>query len=1071
MADGSLIVPILLANGSLHHPSVSSEALAQDLIEVLTVQEEVISSVLGELHRDTGWALQHVCSQPNGRKWEEAELEALGDGIIDPSTPIAPLLEQSNYPAINASQRHFSTFPLTSHLHSPALRLVSLHAALSLSLSFARVPEIHDGFIWTVYYARSSIVEDVVRSVVGDLGLAKSLPIAGGGNLEYIIEDGASRVPSSSVLSDLVQSSLADSRQKPTLRFCVPEEWYLRPQALLQSSVQPSEDTLKRFQDIQAEEDDAEGTAKPKKSALDPLTANSGTARPASPDWRGSLTSLFAWQQPAPPSSPPPSSSKKRKSVSDPVLVEQRTGGSIMSVSRSSIPEDEIPEIDRAEFERCLDHMALKGDARDKMYILPAAKKRQIIEQARAFHSTLDGKAPRPSQSTQTTLGPSGGGAFLPRLVPQLTGDSGILKRFSMATWGTSAGAPLVMSPDLDRSSGEFDKITETVRPLQAQTTGSMFGNWWMSSGGEKNSETESGISAKRYVDGLRRMKTDSRLVKHLISLRVHLSTAKLPWIENFIAEDGMNAIGGALAALVSKGGKRTVLADIESTVLLEIIKCLRVLLNTQAGFDSVLSSPTIITHIAYSLYGAPLKTRTLAAELLAAICVLSLNQGHKAVMAALSEYRIAYDELYRFESLVAALRISDGQSNDPATNGASLPDEDGIWEARTAFMALVNALTNCPESLEDRILLREEFGRRGLNEVIVTLRYTKPPDSLLTQLDLYMEEKYEDEEDLRERTRKAVRGGGGHGRGRSESDIFLDDLLQSANDVGLGSVLMSIFHRLSSIVKSDAELNVKVNRLAIVDTFLDQISPADNIGLGWIPMITRFLDAVRPITGQDASVDVVDGGASSKMNHELESLRVQIDGLIQENSALKTRLEQRAGSNQQKSNASSKGGNENKLVQRLMQKEKEVTQLQAELERLKSQISNNARDAEEQARKERERARLHSLHEEMNKLQLQLREMSDTLSAKDKEVLYLKRALESVYSRFQTKQEERASDMDAQLIASRTIENFAKRDNELTALKTEVANLKQLLAANQHLCQKWSSSPGTRPLHLHRKV
>lgn len=125
-----------------------------------------------------------------------------------------------------------------------------------------------------------------------------------------------------------------------------------------------------------------------------------------------------------------------------------------------------------------------------------------------------------------------------------------------------------------------------------------------------------------------------------------------------------------------------------------------------------------IITHIAYSLYGASLKSRTLAAELLAAICVLSFNQGHKAVMAALSEYRIAYDELYRFESLVDALRIPD-QGNDTATINTS-PPEEGIWEARTAFMALINALTNCPESLEDRILLREEFGRRGLSEVIV---------------------------------------------------------------------------------------------------------------------------------------------------------------------------------------------------------------------------------------------------------------------------------------------------------------------------------------------------------------
>ena len=385
--------------------------------------------------------------------------------------------------------------------------------------------------------------------------------------------------------------------------------------------------------------------------------------------------------------------------------------------------------------------MTLKGDARDRMYQLPTAKKWQLIEQARAS------RVLRPSQSTYTTLGTSSRNTLLPRLVPQLTGDSGILKRFSMATWGASSAVPPVMSPDSNRSSAEFDigpgtgraqveKVVETMPPLQ--TTGNFFGGWWTSSGGDRGTETEGATSAKRYVDGLRKMKTtDSKLVKHLISLRVHLSTAKLPWIEEFIREDGMNALGNALATLIGKGGKRSALEDIENTLLLEIIKCLRVLLNTQvneplvqlyfishtfykAGFDSVLSSPTIITHIVYSIYGASLKSRTLTAELLAAICVLSPNRGHKAIMAALSEYRIAYDELYRFESLVAALRIPDGQNNDPPTIDTSSVEDEGIWEARTAFMALVNALTNCPESLEDRILLREEFGRRGLNEVIV---------------------------------------------------------------------------------------------------------------------------------------------------------------------------------------------------------------------------------------------------------------------------------------------------------------------------------------------------------------
>lgn len=133
-----------------------------------------------------------------------------------------------------------------------------------------------------------------------------------------------------------------------------------------------------------------------------------------------------------------------------------------------------------------------------------------------------------------------------------------------------------------------------------------------------------------------------------------------------------------------------------------------------QPGFDHVLSCPTLVAHIAYTLHTSSLKLRTLAAEVLAALCVLSLVEGHKLVLAALSDYSVAHDEAFRFEHLVASLRLPDLDVE------AADPGEEGIWEARTAALALVNAITNCPETVEERIMLREEFGRRGLNEVIV---------------------------------------------------------------------------------------------------------------------------------------------------------------------------------------------------------------------------------------------------------------------------------------------------------------------------------------------------------------
>jgi diaphanous 1 len=40
------------------------------------------------------------------------------------------------------------------------------------------------------------------------------------------------------------------------------------------------------------------------------------------------------------------------------------------------------------------------------------------------------------------------------------------------------------------------------------------------------------------------------------------------------------------------------------------------------------------------------------------------------------------------------------------------------------------------------------------------TLRYIRPPETLITQLDVYTEEKYEDEEDMRERASNLFQAG-----------------------------------------------------------------------------------------------------------------------------------------------------------------------------------------------------------------------------------------------------------------------------------------------------------------------
>jgi diaphanous 1 len=78
---------------------------------------------------------------------------------------------------------------MTGHLHNPAIRLVSLHPLLSILFSFQRVPEIYDGFEYKLYISHLTTVAEVIDRIIGELGLTKSLPIPGAGNLEYVVEE------------------------------------------------------------------------------------------------------------------------------------------------------------------------------------------------------------------------------------------------------------------------------------------------------------------------------------------------------------------------------------------------------------------------------------------------------------------------------------------------------------------------------------------------------------------------------------------------------------------------------------------------------------------------------------------------------------------------------------------------------------------------------------------------------------------------------------------------------------------------------------------------------------------
>jgi diaphanous 1 len=100
---------------------------------------------------------------------------------------MAPLVNAATH--MPTSERHFSSFPMTSHLHTPVLRLVSLNPMLSINLTFLRIPEIHDSYEYKCFISTSMTVSEVIDAIMEELGLTKSLPIPGGGSLEYVMEE------------------------------------------------------------------------------------------------------------------------------------------------------------------------------------------------------------------------------------------------------------------------------------------------------------------------------------------------------------------------------------------------------------------------------------------------------------------------------------------------------------------------------------------------------------------------------------------------------------------------------------------------------------------------------------------------------------------------------------------------------------------------------------------------------------------------------------------------------------------------------------------------------------------
>ena len=270
---------------------------------------------------------------------------------------------------------------------------------------------------------------------------------------------------------------------------------------------------------------------------------------------------------------------------------------------------------------------------------------------------------------------------------------------------------------------------------------------------------------------------------------------------------------------------------------------------------------------------------------------------------------------------------------------------------------------------------------------------------------------------------------------------------------------------------RSQADLgsrHIQDKLFAIIETFIGSMIDIRNLEEGWADCMSRFFASIENLVGKHLMVNSTrstdTASVPTSFLEELDTLRTQVEELNEQKQRLEERLDDKTAlgntlrslpTGKSDTPSQAETGGQTGVIQRLVQKEKEVLRLQAEVAALTAS-KGKVEDAEAAKRERAEKNRQWSnLMEEIAKNKAHIAEQQVQLEAKEKESKYLKRALESVYTRFQATIGENAaiptlhtrdatvSNLDAEVIASRTIATLAQRDEEVQRLKKEITSLR----------------------------
>ncbi|XP_054453352.1 protein diaphanous homolog 2 isoform X2 [Anoplopoma fimbria] len=267
-------------------------------------------------------------------------------------------------------------------------------------------------------------------------------------------------------------------------------------------------------------------------------------------------------------------------------------------------------------------------------------------------------------------------------------------------------------------------------------------------SGGLRNSKHECTLSSQEYVHELRSGITEEKLLNCLESLRVSLTSNPVSWVNNF-GHEGLGLLLDALEKLLDKKQQE----NIDKRNQHKLIQCLKAFMNNKYGLQRILGDERSLLLLARAIDPKQTNMMTEIVKILSAFCIIGEENILDKILAAMT-IAAERNNKERFASIVEGLENHDAQ------------------QLQVACMQLINALVTCPDDLDFRIHLRNEFLRCGLKKILPELKETEELD---IQLKVFNENKEEDSIELSHR---------------------LDDIRAEMDDMN------EVYHLLSNMVK-----------------------------------------------------------------------------------------------------------------------------------------------------------------------------------------------------------------------------------------------------------------------------